>query len=596
MRRFLTALLAAGMITIGATPVSAQPQDWPARLGALKGDNWRAAFAAAQDLAALPPEEGFGLLREHWPRLAPGDKQQMLKGFMLTTPYPLHFRAHERTIDVLDLGAQDTNPTVQEWAHNYLSDIAFRDFAGEPALYPTWLASVKGKPLEEVISADARRAVTVLIPLEGDALTPALRPLHKSLSTLRDYDPARLSVMEAGFLPLAEDWLTDPATPDPAAEMSLELLGRLQPQEPYMRRVVLPVALEGPSTARQAAAVAALADPACAWAVDALLELATACLTDREKFDHLLLVVSGTLGRIGDPRAIPILIAIVAADNTERTISGIGGGALARLTGEKYEAAHDGAWWNQWWKVNGGRYPKAGELPDLKVTFARGDTDPLTVAGNPDMRYFLYGPSAGAAPEGGWKLLLVLPGGDGSADFRGFVEHLATSAVPPGFIVAQLIAPQWTDDENRIVWPTVKLPDPRMKFPTEDFIAAVAKDVQNAHPIDSRHVYALGWSSGGPPVYAASVTPGSPLTGCFVAMSVFKPQTMPPLDAAKGKAYYILHSPEDFIQMRFPEAAMAQLTAAGAATKLEKYSGGHGWYGDVDAMVRAGLEWLAAHS
>ncbi len=217
----------------------------------------------------------------------------------------------------------------------------------------------------------------------------------------------------------------------------------------------------------------------------------------------------------------------------------------------------------------------------------------LKAGGDEHKRYFLIGPREGAKePADGWKLLLVLPGGDGSAEFHPFVTNIARRGLPDGYLLAQLVAPKWRESEDRIVWPTKGLPDDRMKFSTEEFIAAVVEDAASKEKIDRRHVYALGWSSGGPPVYAASVTEGTPLTGAFVAMSVFKPDQMPPLSGAKGKAYYLLHSPQDFIKMHFPEAAKTDLTKAGAKVELKTYEGGHGWKGDVFGNIRRGVEWL----
>ncbi len=217
-------------------------------------------------------------------------------------------------------------------------------------------------------------------------------------------------------------------------------------------------------------------------------------------------------------------------------------------------------------------------------------------AGGDDLkRYILIGPRAGAVePADGWRLLLVLPGGDGSAEFHPFVRNVAKQALPDGYLVAQLVAPTWRSDENRIVWPTKGPPDDKMKFSTEEFIAAVVEDTAVSKKIDRAHVYALGWSSGGPPVYASSVTEGTPLTGAFVAMSVYKPDQMPPLAGAKGKAYYLLHSPQDFIKMRFPEAAKRELTGVGATVELRTYEGGHGWHGDALGNIRRGVEWLDA--
>ncbi|MCH8165217.1 MAG: TlpA family protein disulfide reductase [Planctomycetes bacterium] len=80
-----------------------------------------------------------------------------------------------------------------------------------------------------------------------------------------------------------------------------------------------------------------------------------------------------------------------------------------------------------------------------------------------------------------------------------------------------------------------------------------------------------------PAAYATSLAPKTQVTGSFVAMSVFKLDLLPPLGNADEHAYYILHSTDDFIDMRFPEAARDRLAEHGAVTKLVTYEGGHGW-------------------
>ena len=73
---------------------------------------------------------------------------------------------------------------------------------------------------------------------------------------------------------------------------------------------------------------------------------------------------------------------------------------------------------------------------------------------------------------------------------------------------------------------------------------------------------------------------------------MFRPEHVGDLAGAAGTRVHILHSPGDFIAMDFPERARDMLAAAGATTRLETYSGGHGWHGDVFGMIRRGLDWL----
>lgn len=207
--------------------------------------------------------------------------------------------------------------------------------------------------------------------------------------------------------------------------------------------------------------------------------------------------------------------------------------------------------------------------------------------------YFLMTPADPPKPPArGHGLLLILPGGDGSAEFRPFATNIYANAVPAGFLAAQLVAVKWTPDQ-KIVWPTAKNKVAGQKFTTEEFITAVVEDIRREHPLDPRRIFTLSWSSSGPAAYAASLTPKTPVTGSFVAMSVFNPQFLPPLVGGKGQAYYLYHSPEDAVcPVRMARQAKYQLSHRGAATLLTEYTGGHGWHGDVFADIRKGIEWL----
>jgi predicted esterase len=207
-------------------------------------------------------------------------------------------------------------------------------------------------------------------------------------------------------------------------------------------------------------------------------------------------------------------------------------------------------------------------------------------------RYFLIEPPRRAkAPTKGYGLLVVLPGGDGSADFHPFVKRIYKNAVPEGYVLAQPVAVQWTA-KQQIVWPTDKNRVEGMKFSTEEFVDAVIQDVRGKYKLDPERVFTLTWSSSGPAAYAASLS-SDKITGSFIAMSVFKPGLLPPLEKAKGHAYFLYHSPDDRVcPFRMAEQAARELKKGGAAVRLATYDGGHGWRGGLYDRIREGVEWL----
>lgn len=193
-------------------------------------------------------------------------------------------------------------------------------------------------------------------------------------------------------------------------------------------------------------------------------------------------------------------------------------------------------------------------------------------------------------------LLIVLPGGAGTADFHPFVKRIHENCLPKDFAVAQPLAKKWNDDQF-VVWPTASSRTEAAKFTTEELVAAVIEHVGNTTKLDPERIYLFAWSSGGPAAYATLLQKESSVSGAFIAMSVFKPDQYPDAMNAKGRHVYLLHSPEDRVcPYRMAAAAKEALTNADVKTTLVDYKGGHGWRGDVFGMIRAGVDWLELKS
>src|SRR5262249_24214733 len=156
---------------------------------------------------------------------------------------------------------------------------------------------------------------------------------------------------------------------------------------------------------------------------------------------------------------------------------------------------------------------------------------------------------------------------------------------------AKPVAVKWTE-KQQIVWPTDKNRVEGMKFSTEEFVDAVIKDVAGKYKLDPERAFTLTWSSSGPAAYAASLS-NNKITGSFIAMSVFKPDLLPPLEKAKGHAYFLYHSPDDRVcPFRMAEQAVGELKKGGATVKLATKDGGQGWRGNRYGNCREGVEGL----
>ncbi|WP_339731044.1 hypothetical protein [uncultured Gimesia sp.] len=231
----------------------------------------------------------------------------------------------------------------------------------------------------------------------------------------------------------------------------------------------------------------------------------------------------------------------------------------------------------------------AGSTPAAKETKEKGIE---VKAGKGVGQYLLIPSSDKTVSDKAQPLLIVLPGGDGSADFHPFVKRIHENALSKEFLLAQPLARQWSSNQ-KIVWPTTDSKSDAMKYSTEELIEAVIEDISKQHKIDPRRIYLLAWSSGGPAAYATVMQKETLVNGALIAMSVFKPKQLPDPKNAKDRSIYVLHSPEDKIcPYWMAKAARESLTNAGVRTNLVDYPGGHGWKGNVYGNIREGIEWL----
>lgn len=217
----------------------------------------------------------------------------------------------------------------------------------------------------------------------------------------------------------------------------------------------------------------------------------------------------------------------------------------------------------------------------------------LRAGGEEKKRYFLVGPHENAKPPAeGWKLLIVLPGGDGSAEFHPFVKRIFKNSVPRDYLLAQPVAVKWTESQ-KIIWPSKKIEVAKMEFSTEEFVEAVIADVAKKQKIDRRYIFTLSWSSSGPVSYAMGLADKPMVTGSYIAMSVFKPEIVDSIKNAKGRTFFLDHSPEDkTCSFRFAEEARDAIKKNGGKVELVTYEGGHGWHGDMFVRMEKGIRWL----
>lgn len=352
---------AAALAAQAAAQAEASGRDWPERLREAGRRGWPAAYALGAEIAELPPDEGLAVLRSAWAGIEDvATRQQILKAFALADP------PHARLADVLDLGARDREPKVRSWAWRYLGEVALRDFGADLAGYDAWRARFEGQPLDLVRRGSARELVERLGELSGPALAAELRYLSRLRSEGGELAASFDGVTRGLALALVARWLAGPHEVETRRD-ALAFAAKIDPGEEFLRREVLPRISSEPEIA--SAACRALGETRASWAVDAMLELAATRVGQNSdgRADALLFAAGDALGAIGDPRAIPGVIALIDADETYATRYGLGYFGLSKLTGVDYDEAHDGAFWRRWWEENRARMPEGVRELDVPV-------------------------------------------------------------------------------------------------------------------------------------------------------------------------------------------------------------------------------------
>ena len=318
--------------------------------------SWVGVISIALEISSLPPEQGLAVMRAVFEEVeSPEKRRQLLKAFTIDDGHP-------HSLKILHLGATDASAGVRDWAFSYLKDFAFRDFRDDPEGYEAWYATNGDRPLRDVVAEGAADFVQRVTSLSGAELRGVLHRFE--MLTLEGSDRCNAlglsDVMKrAGLLDVATSWLDREALSPGERVIVHGWIRSLDPDEAYLRAVYLP-ALEDPQGRGDDfyAATRALAREKHRWAVEPLLEAYGRAST----FGHYR-AISKALRQFEDPRAVPAMIAVIAAEDTEASIRGVGE-PLSSLVEIEHQAWHDGAWWLSWWRENRHRYPDL-RLPTL---------------------------------------------------------------------------------------------------------------------------------------------------------------------------------------------------------------------------------------
>jgi len=547
------------------------------------------SYLANLELSKAKPDETFEIVRDSWKNISSAAAKQMLLFAFVRSDNP-------HMLEVLDLGANDNNASVQYQAFDMLQNFAFRNFINDPAAYRIWREGIKGKPLADVVIEGCKTFVEQYVNADEVERTSLLNILMRlefgdtsDLAQLR-----RRTALDAGILAGLEKALSPPVPTNPTV---IYVVRNLQPDEAFVKRAILPLTTKNSPNYIRYAAASILGAVKSVWASDLLFNM---LMDDYPSSDSWIFMQA--LSTATDPHLIPKMIALMEADDSQDTAQLLNV-ALRKLTGSKVDRTHDGGWWHIWWDRNKADYPEdVRTVPFPKVTirksletngfYIRRRAELHLLGDDPQRAYWLLCPAyiapttAQAAPVAAiprkptFGLIVALAGGTGNGeDLTDFWQDAIQKSLKDGYFVALPIAPKWSARQPA-AWVTqlnvgqVK----EARFSTETFLQDIVKDVAERYPIDPGRLFLHGVGEGGLAAYACSLNSTTPFKGFYILSSPFKTALLPPLTNAKSRRYLIQQSKDDRITPYFQAAAADELLRKQAAVvKLVVTKGEHGY-------------------
>jgi len=552
----------------------------------------RESYLANVELSKARPQETFEIVRDHWKDLTSDESKQKLLFALVHSDNP-------HLLEILDIGLNDSEASVQSLAYDLLQGFTYSDFSKNPAAYRTWHKEILGKTVAEVVATGCKKLVTHY--LQADAVE---RSSLFNMLMSQDFDPTtelakvrRRAALDAGLMDAIEKALKPPFFANDSVSLAREnltLLRKLQPDEAIVRRVIVPLTSPNIFRSIRREAVSFLFGIKNIWASDILFDMLQEDYRDPSTERWSL--IAG-LSNSTDPHLIPKIIAVLEVDDSPQTAQ-LMGFALPRLTGRKQDGPHDGAWWHLWWDRNKMNFPADvravpyPKIPIHKTLEARGflqrRTERHLLGDDPQRTYWLLSPayiSPTTAQETSphkpaFGLIVVLAdGGDSYEDLIDFWKNAIQKSLKDGYFVAVPIAPKWSEHQP-VTWITrqnmtqVK----QARFATETFLNDVAADVSANYPLDPNRLFLHGIGEGGLAAYACSLMDSTPFRGFYLLSSSFKTSQLPPLTHARGRHYLIQQSKEDKITPYFQALAAGELLRKqSAVVKLTPTLGEHGY-------------------
>ncbi|MCA9296241.1 MAG: hypothetical protein KC983_06975, partial [Phycisphaerales bacterium] len=338
--------------TASAQSIELQATSWATKINVNGEKGMNALRPVLTDFVALDPDLTNRLLPRMWVELSPKMKLQVMRGLAFPENLPTSDLPHRSLRNAILLAMKTNVPAARHYALLYLNYYTLRNDLEVTDELIAWLEKSMDTPFREVC-LQSIDAFVVEMRDDSAANIEAMTPrLDHATKYAFEYVPAfRNRAISAGIVDDLERWLASDV-PVPTKIAICEASRTLQLDSSFFRDNILPMTERGEVMPVRLAALKAMAARRHDWAIDHMLGLLSNVVDSDEEFiPPYLARLSMAIASYKNPKAIPLLIGVLKADNSPLTTTTIGQYGLCALTQTAWDPeTQDAAYWVTWWE------------------------------------------------------------------------------------------------------------------------------------------------------------------------------------------------------------------------------------------------------
>ncbi len=344
-------------------PLAAELQPWADEILAQTTHNPVAFDIVPRMIKELRPDDSLQVANAVWPAIGvPDVKTGILKAF--------YFQQHPQVVKGLNLGAEDNDPTVRDYAMSYIQQIALRPFDLNPNGYKKWFEANKDASLKDIFASGYQSLADKIRGSDYQVGSTVLREFGVDFGSYRTKTsyPEEIAAVQATDLgDTILGWFLNPdglardddmiaRFPFTEEQIDSKIVPRLDDELPIRTITNLAIAADRKELAREL-----------------LLRAVADAIKPEANYDDKKLILFQAcfgLADLGDPQSIAPMIDLMTQTDNRRAQQQINSALCRKSLGEFTKVAYNEfagpAWWHQWWNENHDGLPESAKTMQLQ--------------------------------------------------------------------------------------------------------------------------------------------------------------------------------------------------------------------------------------